>query len=271
MQARCSRRIHGGYDQDVHDDITHVRVDYDADPLDVAALGSDPMRAFGAWFDDAAGRAEVAEVNAMSLATCADDGTPSVRMVLLKRIDERRAAFACFTNLDSRKAREARATGRAALCWWWPGHAGGGASAGTSPGRQVRVVGRVELVDRDEATAYFNARPADARVGAIVSNQSRAIGDRQELDAAAQRLRAVDTQIPDDWGGIWIVADEIELWQGRHGRLHDRITFLRLGDDGRACSRAAADAAGGDDQLARSGTEVVDPHGTRWLRTRLAP
>lgn len=249
------------YDSPVNDDIAHLRIDYDGDPLDLDVIGADPMRCFAEWFDDAISREQVAEVNAMSLATSAADGTPSVRTVLLKRVDEERAAFACFTNLDSRKAREATAHGKAALSWWWPG----------DPGRQVRVVGRVEPVDRAAAAAYFDARPVDARIGAIASNQSRAIIDRAKLEQVAASVIDSAPVIPGDWGGLWIVADEIELWQGRHGRLHDRIVFLRLDEDGNVHSRAAVDAAGGDAQLSRCGTVVVDPHGTRWLRTRLEP
>jgi pyridoxamine 5'-phosphate oxidase len=259
--TRCIRTISELYDLPVNDDLAHLRIDYDGDPLDLAVIGSDPMRCFSTWFDDATLRPQVAEANAMSLATCTPDGTPSVRMVLLKQLDERRAAFGFYTNLDSRKAHEARSLDRAALCWWWPG----------TPGRQVRVVGRVEPIDRQAAAEYFDSRPVDARIGAIASVQSRAIVDRQELDQACARSEDPAPKIPDFWGGMWVVADEIELWQGRHGRLHDRIVFLRLDEDRQVCSRAAVAAAGGDDQLARCATAVVDPHGTSWLRARLAP
>jgi pyridoxamine 5'-phosphate oxidase len=245
----------------MHENLSDLRIDYADEPFGSAAAGKDPMGCFAAWFDDAMRRSTVVEANAVSLATGAADGTPSVRMVLLKHVDPARAAFAVYSNLDARKAREAAASGRAALCWWWPG----------DPARQVRVVGRVESVDRERAQAYFATRPLAARVGAAASEQSRAISSRAELD---ERIGAVDPstlELPDRWGGIWIVADEIELWQGRRGRVHDRITFLRVDETGSPLSGAGVDAAGGEQRLREAGTMVTDPHGTRWLRARLAP
>jgi pyridoxamine 5'-phosphate oxidase len=243
------------------EDPSELRVDYADVALDTGSAGRDPMRRFAEWFDDATTRPSVVEPNAMSIATTGADGTPSVRMVLLKHVDPARAAFACYTNLDGRKAREALTSARAALCWWWPG----------DPARQVRVVGRVEPVERDRAARYFQSRPLAARIGAVASPQSRAIRSRSVLDElvddAADRAEA----IPDGWGGLWVVADELELWQGRAGRVHDRITFLRLDADGRPCSSVAVDAAGGEARLRDAGTEVVDEHGSRWLRARLAP
>jgi pyridoxamine 5'-phosphate oxidase len=245
----------------VHDDLAGFRVDYAGDGFHAADAGTDPMALFAAWFRDASARETVAEANAMSLATAAVDGTPSVRMVLLKSVDPVVAAFGWYTNLESRKATEALTTGRAALCWWWPG----------SPGRQVRAVGRVKAVDRTTSAAYFDRRPAEARVGAAASRQSRAVVDRATIEARAAGFDPDAVELPASWGGLRLVADELEFWQGRAGRLHDRITFLRLDDGEQIVSRAAASAAGGDDAVHAAGTIVTDAHGARWLRARLEP
>lgn len=236
-------------------------MEYDGSGFHAADAGDDPMARFAAWFEAAAEQSLTAEPNAMTLATAAGDGTPSARMVLLKGVDHRRAAFTWYTNLDSRKAREAVAAGRAALCWWWPG----------TPGRQVRAVGRVEAVGREEAAAYYETRPESARVGAAASRQSRAVVDRAQLDA---RVAAVDHEhlrLPDGWGGLRLVADELEFWQGRAGRLHDRFAFLRLDAEGGIVSHAGVDAAGGEAVVREVATPVTDGHGTRWLRVRLEP
>lgn len=245
----------------VDDDLQQLRVEYHGNGLSTGDAGSDPMGRFGAWFADARERPDVAEPNACTFATAAADGTPSARMVLLKQVDPERAAFAIYTNLDGRKATEACAAGRAALCWWWPG----------APGRQVRAVGRVEPVDRADATRYFGSRPVAARVGAAASPQSRALEDRAWLDERAAAIDPDAVDLPPRWGGLWVVADELELWQGRPGRLHDRIAFLRIGPDGELLSRAGVDAAGGEERVRATGTAVVDPYGVPWLRLRLAP
>jgi pyridoxamine 5'-phosphate oxidase len=244
----------------VDPDLAHLRVEYGRTRLCAADAGDDPMVLFGSWFARARDDDAAPEANAMSLATAAPDGTPSVRMVLLKEVDVRRASFTWYTNLDSRKAREARTT--AALCWWWPG----------TPGRQVRAVGRVEEISREEAAAYFATRPGGARVGAAASEQSRPVASRAELDARAAALDAPTVELPERWGGLRLVADELEFWQGQAGRLHDRIAFLRLDpDSGAIVSAAAAAGAGGAEALLRSGTVVADRQGVSWLRVRLQP
>ena len=245
----------------MHDDLASIRVDYDGDGFSAADAGADPMATFLAWFGDARGRDTVAEANAMTLATATADGVPSARMVLLKAVDPVRTSFTWYTNLRSRKAMEAATTGVAALCWWWPG----------SPGRQVRAVGRVEEVDVNTSRSYFDGRPRDARIGAVASRQSRAVADRATLDARAAELEGVEPELPETWGGLTLTADELEFWQGRAGRLHDRITFLRLDEDGGIRSSAAVVAAGGADALRAAGSVVTDAHGARWLRARLEP
>jgi pyridoxamine 5'-phosphate oxidase len=240
----------------VRNDIGSLRVDYGDRGFDEAAAGDDPMKLFSAWFEDAQRNHAVVEANAMSLATSTTDGVPSVRMVLLKLVDQRRAAFTWFTNLDSRKAREAfaRSPGRAALAWWWPGD-------DQMPGRQVRATGRVELLDRDAVATYFATRPREAQLGAAASQQSQPIASRAALEEQSRTAeREADAEgvvhLPDRWGGITLIADELEFWQGRSGRLHDRISFRRT---------AATDP------VEPCATMVLDGAGQSWQRVRLQP
>ncbi|MCW2973613.1 MAG: Pyridoxamine 5-phosphate oxidase [Thermoleophilia bacterium] len=222
------------------------------------------MAVFVAWFALARAAATARsgpEANAMTAATVAADGTPSARMVLLKDVDERAAAFTWYTNLASRKANELATNDRAALCWWWPGEVP----------RQVRAVGRVTPVDRATSAAYFASRPIEARIGAAVSHQSRAVAHRSELDDRTAAINPARVELPDDWGGLRLVADELEFWQGRTGRLHDRITFLRLDDAGEPYAASAVASAGGAAAVRAAATEVTDPAGTRWWRVRLEP
>ncbi|MBC7461043.1 MAG: pyridoxamine 5'-phosphate oxidase [Thermoleophilia bacterium] len=241
-----------------------MRVEYTSGPLAASALGSDPMAAFSAWFASARAAASARsgpEANAMTVATVAADGTPSARMVLLKDVDAPAAAFTWYTNLASRKAIELAVNDRAALCWWWPGEAP----------RQVRAVGRVTQVDRATSADYFNSRPLGARIGAAASHQSRAVAHRTELDERTDAIDPANLELPEDWGGLRLVADELEFWQGRTGRLHDRITFLRLDDAGEPYAASAVAGAGGIEMVRAASTEVIDPAGTRWWRVRLEP
>ena len=182
-----------------------------------ATEGVDPIALFAAWFD-AAEESGVLLPEAISLATADATGAPSVRMVLLKGLDER--GFVFFTNYGSRKAAELDANPRAALCAHWAVHQ-----------RQIRVTGGVERVSAEESAAYFESRPRGSRLGAWASRQSEELPDRVELE---DRLRDVTTRFadgpipcPDFWGGYRLVPEVIEFWQGRADRLHDRLVFSR--------------------------------------------
>lgn len=182
--------------------------------------GRDPIELFQEWFH-AARESGILLPESMALATATPDGAPSVRMVLLKGVDER--GFVFYTNYGSRKADELEANPNAALCFHW-----------AVLERQVRIEGRVERVSEEESTRYFMTRARGSRVGAWASKQSRPLPSRQELE---QRVRAFDEKYPGNdvplppfWGGYLLRPGRIEFWQGKADRLHDRLAFQREGD-----------------------------------------
>lgn len=179
----------------------------------------DPFALFEAWMAEAV-RSEPNDPNAVALATVDDAGAPSVRMVLLKGLDDR--GFVFYTNLGSRKGRALARNPRAALCFHWK-----------SQRRQVRVEGDVEAVADEEADAYFATRPREARVGAWASRQSDVLGDRAELtdrlDAYTERFDGAEVPRPPHWGGFRVLPHRVEFWLDQPYRLHDRLEFLRDG------------------------------------------
>jgi pyridoxamine 5'-phosphate oxidase len=179
----------------------------------------DPIAVAQAWLDEA--RRLVSEPQAMTLATATPDGKPSVRIVLLRGLDDRGLVF--FTNRTSRKGQELRRNPRAAVALhWW------------ELGRQLRVEGTVEEVSREESVAYWETRPRGSQVAAWASHQSQELTDRSELDARVvetrERFADGDVPLPPFWGGYRIVPEAIELWTHRDDRLHERVRYERDGE-----------------------------------------
>ena len=205
-----------------------MRREYAREGLHEADLPPDWLTQLRGWLADATA-AGLAEPNAMVLATADASGAPSVRTVLLKGLDERGLVF--FTNLTSRKATEIEANPAVALVLPW--HA---------IGRQAIVNGRAERIERAETEVYFATRPRPSQLGAWASPQSQVVADRAALDEAyaEQERRFADRPIPapPHWGGIRVVPATVEFWQGREGRLHDRLRY-RADDGGWSVQRLA--------------------------------
>ena len=196
--------------------LSRLRIEYQQRSLNEAEVDPDPFRQFVAWLNEAVA-AEVHEPTAMTLATSTLTGVPSARIVLLKGVDDGRFVF--FTNYLSRKGRELNQNPNAALVFFWP-----------ELERQVRVEGEVSRTSADESEAYFNSRPSASRIGAAASAQSEPIVSRDVLE---QRFRELLSQFPEgnvprpiDWGGYRLRPRQIEFWQGRRSRLHDRIEYV---------------------------------------------
>lgn len=202
-------------------DIAALRHDYVAHGLRRADLDADPIKQFAKWFGEAAA-AEIRDVNAMNLATLADDGTPDARIVLLKAISDR--GFVFFTNYQSAKARQLEASPHSALTFFW-----------VQLERQIRVRGTTERTTRDESEEYFRSRPLGSQLGAWASAQSEAIPSRDVLEANLADLTARfdggAVPLPEQWGGYRVRPHTIEFWQGRTNRLHDRFRYTRQGDE----------------------------------------
>ncbi|XP_062894145.1 pyridoxine-5'-phosphate oxidase [Mobula hypostoma] len=219
-------------------DVAAMRKSYkcDRDAFEEAHLVSlDPMKQFGDWFEEAVKCPSIQEANAMCLATCAKDGKPSARMLLLKGFGP--DGFKFFTNYESRKGRELESNPFAAIVFYWE-----------PLNRQVRIEGRVARLPRAESQDYFHSRPRSSQIGAVVSRQSAVIPDRQFLRAKNSELeelyKAQEVPMPDYWGGYLLEPDIIEFWQGQTNRLHDRILFQRLKEDRGADSTLTHKAEG---------------------------
>jgi pyridoxamine-phosphate oxidase len=205
-------------------DPARMRRDYPGwpgDPLTEETLGATWLEQFRHWFAEAVAAPEIVEPNAMVLATADPSGAPSGRTVLLKGVDER--GFVFYTNYESRKATEIAMNPAVSLVFPWH-----------PISRQVIVVGTAERVSRAETEAYFATRPRASQLGAWASPQSRVV-TRAELEAALAEVAArfpepEPVPAPPHWGGLLVRPRSVEFWQGRPGRLHDRLRFRDAGE-----------------------------------------
>jgi len=222
-----------------------LRVSYEQGELAESDLASSPLVQFHTWLGEAI-EAGLPEPNALNLATADEHGHPSGRTVLLKQADNR--GFVVFTNYESRKGREqSQNPWGAATFLWLPLH------------RQVTARGPLFRLSREESAEYFATRPRASQLGAWASHQSRLIASRDELEdrvSAARDRFPDDVPMPDYWGGLVLVPQVVEFWQGRPSRLHDRLRFVRS-------HQLTADLG------ASIPTGLDDP--SQWIVERLAP
>jgi len=186
-------------------------------PLLRDSMNADPFRQFLQWFQEAE-QAGMPLPNAMNLATSTQAGRPSVRMVLLKGVDDRGLIF--HTNYQSRKAQEIKENPFAAIVFYWSALA-----------RQVRIEGKVEKLDPAESEAYFASRPRGSQIGAHASPQSQVVADRDALvaiyQAAEKKFSGKSVPRPENWGGYRLVPQIFEFWQEGANRIHDRLRYRR--------------------------------------------
>ena len=199
--------------------IADIRKDYLKSSLDTASISNDPITQFTLWFDEAQS-SQVPEPNAFTLSTVTEDGRPSARILLLKGVENGKFIF--YTNYQSAKGKELEKNPACALTFFWP-----------ALERQVRIEGVASKTDFDSSEKYFQSRPRESQIGAWASPQSAIISGREILDERVKEIQKKFDGVeklpkPNQWGGYEVEPNEIEFWQGRPNRLHDRIVFYKV-------------------------------------------
>lgn len=199
-------------------ELSDSRRDFGKLNLDENSLPNDPVELLKIWLNDALIN-DIHDFNAMVISTISDENKPSSRIVLLKKFSKS-GSLIFYTNYESRKGKEIAKNQNVCLNFFWH-----------ELERQIRIEGIVEKTSREISESYFNSRPIESRISAVISPQSHVIESLEELREKASAIEKSELKIPDYWGGYEVFPDYFEFWQGGSNRLHDRICYSKKGQE----------------------------------------